>query len=309
MELKEYYEFPEGTNVKMNFIPHWLLDKPNFPCLSNMSYTFINYGGEFIVSLDVSNVTNMDYMFQNCNNLILIDGIKDWDVSKVTTMNSMFYNCKNLTSIDSSNWDTSGVTTMSNMFYGCEKLTSIDLSNWDTSGVTTMNSMFYNCKNLTSIDGIKDWDTSKVTNMGNMFYNCENLTSIDLSGCNTSGVTTMDGMFNGCKNLTSVSSIRADKISISTYSSPFGTSNNTVLTDFGGFINLKNSWNGNHCVNKLTVLSHQSLINILNGLYDFTGNNQTPTSSQGKIKFGSTHLATLSDDEKAIATNKGWTLS
>ena len=257
MELKEYYEFPEGTNVKMNFIPHWLLDKPNFPCLSNMSYTFINYGGEFIVSLDVSNVTNMDYMFQNCNNLILIDGIKDWDVSKVTTMNSMFYNCKN----------------------------------------------------LTSIDGIKDWDTSKVTNMGNMFYNCENLTSIDLSGCNTSGVTTMDGMFNGCKNLTSVSSIRADKISISTYSSPFGTSNNTVLTDFGGFINLKNSWNGNHCVNKLTVLSHQSLINILNGLYDFTGNNQTPTSSQGKIKFGSTHLATLSDDEKAIATNKGWTLS
>lgn len=205
--------------------------------------------------------------------------------------------------------DVSNVTNMSNMFYSCTKLTSLDVSNWDTSNVATMGSMFYYCTNLTTINGIENWDTSKLTIMGSMFVNCSNLTSLDLSNLDTSKVTDMSGMFYNCNKLTSLSSIRADSISIASYNSPFGTSANSTLVDFGGFINLKTSWNGSYCLDKLTALSHQSLVNILNGLYDFTGNGETPTSSQGKIKFGSTHLANLSDDEKAIATNKGWVLS
>ena len=56
-------------------------------------------------------------------------------------------------------------------------------------------------------------------------------------------------------------------------------------------------------------LNVNSLLSILNGLYDFTGNGETPTSSQGKLTLGSTNLAKLSDEQKAIATDKGWTLS
>ena len=255
MTLQEYYNFPEGIVPQLKGIPHWLEDKPNFPCPTDMSYAFAFYKGTSIPELDTSNVANMTYMFNQCQNLTSLD-LSSWDTSKVTNMNSMFYYCRNLTSLDVSNWDTSKITNMSSMFYYCEKLTSLDLSNWDTSKVTNMNDMFSTCNKLETL-----------------------------------------------------SSIRADSLSISSYSSPFGGSNNTTLVNFGGFINLKTSWNGSYCLDKLTALSHQSLINILNGLYDFTGNNQTPTSSQGKLKLGSTHLANLSDDEKAIATNKGWTLS
>ena len=80
------------------------------------------------------------------------------------------------------------------------------------------------------------------------------------------------------------------------------------LTDFGGLIGLRASITSGG-FNNAPNLSHQSLINILNGLYDFTGNGETPTSSQGKLTLGSTNLAKLSEDEKAIATDKGWVLS
>jgi surface protein len=281
MTLQEYYNFPEGIVPQLKGIPHWLEDKPNFPCPVDMSYAFAYSKIAVVPPLDVSKVTNINFMFDNC---------------------------RNLTSIDLSNWDTSNVTSMLSVFNYCTNLTSIDLSNWDTSKVNNMQGVFTYCENLTSIV-LSNWDTSNVTAMNNMFSYCHKLTSLDLSSLDTSKVTNMDSMFYECKNLTSLSSLRADSLSISSYTSPFGYSNIKNLVDFGGFINLKSSWNGSYCVDKLTALSHQSLINILNGLYDFTGNGETPTSSQGKIKFGSTHLAKLSDDEKAIATNKGWTLS
>jgi surface protein len=174
----------------------------------------------------------------------------------------------------------------------------------DVSNVTNMSDMF-NGANMMYIEGIEDWDVSKVTNMKNLFTLCT-FTSLDLSKWDTSKVSNMDYAFN-MSSLKSLSSLRADSLSISSYLSPFGS--NYSLVDFGGFINLKSNWNGSYSVETLKSLSHQSLVNILNGLYDFIGNSETPKSSQGKIRFGSTHLANLSEEEIAIATNKGWTLT
>ena len=255
MNLREYYNLPEGTNANLSFTPSFYdtVDKYPYPCPPSMEYAFSNYKG---------------------------DSVPELDTSKVTTMNSMFSSCKNLISLDLSNWDTSNVTDMNYMFNVCSNLTTLDLSNWDTSKVTTMNQMFQTCSKLTSLD-LSNWDTSKVT--------------------------TMNSMFGSCDVLTSVPSLRADSLTIASYQSPFGS--NTKLVDFGGFINLKSSWKGSYGVDKLTALSHQSLINILNGLFDFTGNNEVPTSSQGQLQLGTTHLGKLTDEEKAIATNKGWVLS
>ena len=205
--------------------------------------------------------------------------------------------------------DVTNVTSMESMFNGCANLLLLDLSTWNTSNVSNMTSMFSGCTALKKIKGIENLNVSKNTTMKQMFYGCSGLTSLDLSSWDTSNVTDMDNAFASCSSLVSISAIKADKLSISSYTSIFGSSNNTTLVDFGGFINLKSSWNGSYAVEKLTALSHQSLINILNGLYDFTGNGEVPTSAQGKIKLGTTHLAKLSDDEKAIATNKGWVLS
>ncbi len=76
---------------------------------------------------------------------------KDSDTSKVTNMNSMFDYCNNLTSLDLSGWDTSKVTDMSSMFYGCNNLNLLDLSGWDMSNVTDTTVMFDGCTALETI--------------------------------------------------------------------------------------------------------------------------------------------------------------
>ena len=67
---------------------------------------------------DVSNVTDMSYMFFACEELKSVGDISSWDVSKVESMISMFSHCKTLTSVgDLSNWDVSNVKYMSYMFH------------------------------------------------------------------------------------------------------------------------------------------------------------------------------------------------
>jgi hypothetical protein len=53
------------------------------------------------------------------------------------------------------------------------------------------------------------------------------------------------------------------------------------------------------CVDACTLLSHDSLMSIINNLTTVTGKT---------LDLGATNLAKLTDEEKAIATNKGWTL-
>ena len=59
-------------------------------------------------------------------------------------------------------------------------------------------------------------------------------------------------------------------------------------------------------ISHLTQLEHSSLLVIINGLYDYVG---AGSSGTRYIKLGATNLAKLSDEEKAIATSKGWTIA
>ena len=147
---------------------------------------------------DTSKVTDMDYMFSDCNSLKSLD-ISGWNTSNVTRMSGMFSNCRSLTSLDLSSFDTSNVTSMGSMFDGCSGLASLDVSNFNTSKVTDMSGMFYGCDGLTSLD-LRNFNTSNVTSMNLMFNNCSNLTSLDLSKWDISEGTIINNMFEGCSN-------------------------------------------------------------------------------------------------------------
>ena len=71
--------------------------------------------------------------------------ISDWDVSNATNMPFMFYGCDKLKSIgDISGWDVSKVINMSYMFAFCKKFNQ-DISNWDVSKVKYKIDMFDKC--------------------------------------------------------------------------------------------------------------------------------------------------------------------
>ena len=203
--------------------------------------------------------------------------------SNVTDMYSMFYNCSRLVSVPL--FDTSNVTDMHYMFYNCSRLVSVPL--FDTSNVTDMYSMFTGCSSLTSVPL---FDTSNVTNMNNMFNGCSSLTSVPLF--DTSNVTNMNNMFNGCSSLTSVPL--------------FDTSNVTNMSNmFYGCSNLETI----HMKNIGVSLNiHYSTKFTREALVEIIGNLKTVTSTK-TLTMGSTNLAKLTDEDKSVATSKGWTLA
>lgn len=240
--------------------------------------------------LDTSNVTDMREMFNGCKSLTTIPLL---DTSDVTNMYYMFNSCSSLQSIPKLN--TSNVTTMENMFRDCSLLQSIPLL--DCGNVNRMYAMFYQCKSLTTIPQL---DTSNVISMESMFYNCPKLQSIPT--LNTTNVTNMYYMFNGCSSLQSIPLLDCGKIT--NMGTIFGWNNITTLTDLGGFKDLKISITSNF-LDKAPNLTTDSLMNVINNVYDLTANGLSGQS----LKFGSTNLNKLTEEQIAVATAKGWTLT
>ena len=169
---------------------------------------------------------------------------------------------------------------------------------YDTSKVTNFNSAFYECTSLLKCLNI---DTTSAIDMGDMFYYCPSLKNIP--SLNTSNATKISGMFTSCSSLMSVPLL--DCSNVTSIYNVFGYSDIETLTDLGGFKNLKiNFTNG---LNHLPNLTIQSLMNVINNLYDFRANGDSTTTRT--LELGTTNLNKLTDEQKAIATNKGWSLT
>lgn len=178
-------------------------------------------------------------------------------------------------------YDFSNCTNMHRMFYECSKLTSVPL--FDTSKVTTMDSMFYYCSNLTSIPA---FDTSNVTNMNVMFYLCNVLTTVPELNCQS-----ITSQFNY------------------NFYAPFGSC--SKLESFGGFKDLGKNFTGSssktfYMGTNNQALTHESMINTFNGLYDLTTTSYTGTATFWVSKYP---YDNLTEDDIAIATAKGWVIS
>ena len=279
--------------------------------------SFYAYNGteldEEIANLDTSNITSMYDMFSGCSSLQTLD-LSNFDTSKVTNMSYMFNNCQKLTTLDLSNFDTSNVTNMSDMFDYCQQLTNINISSFNTSNVLNMSRMFNSCSRLLDLN-LSNFDTSKVTNMSGMFNYCRVLDTIDLSNFDTSKVTDMSNMFENCYDLTTILGIiSADNVK--NLNAMFNRCN--LLTNFSGLLNLGQAYStassANYYAYKVnlsscTKLTEQSLINILNNLYDI----KTKGCKAQQVVLGSTNLAKLvSEEGQAALSNaqaKGWTVS
>ena len=161
---------------------------------------------------DVSNVKNMDQMFEHT---IFNGDISEWDVSNVTTMSFMFSD--SAFNGDISKWDVSNVITMDRMF-SHSKFTGEngDISGWDVSNVKDMSYMFsytnfnqpigkwdiHNVRDISGMFGktnyfnqdISDWDIRNITYMSTLFY-CAKSFNKDLSKWDVRNVEEMNYMF------------------------------------------------------------------------------------------------------------------
>ena len=171
---------------------------------------------------------------------------------------------------------------------GYSKATSFEgiINFSDTSNVTDMSNMFNNCKNILNIPLL---DTSKVTNMDQTFKGCSDINSIPLF--DTSNVTSMEYMFSSCTHLKEIPSIDVSKVTNMNYMFNYCYELKKIsMRNIGANLDIN-----------ICSFTREALLEII-------GNLKTVTTTK-TLKIGSTNLAKLTDEDKAIATNKGWTLA
>ena len=172
-------------------------------------------------------------------------------------------------------------------FYYCEKVESISFKTVPTP--SDCRSIFSNCNLLKEIPVM---DISMCTSMEYMFCQCQTITTIP--AVNTSKVTSIYRTFDYCLKLQSLPEL--DFSNVTNVTNSFRDCQS--LTDLGGFIGLK----VNLDLSGSSKLTHESLLNVINKAADVT-------AAPATLYLGSTNLAKLSDEEKGIATAKGWTLA
>lgn len=336
--LIEYFEYSSNTTVpKVSGYSSNLFGQ----CSLLKSIPFINTSeatslyGMFqecynllnIPKIDTSKVKNVNYMFNKC---YLIRSIPELDFSSVTTCSETFSYCQSITEIP--NIDISKSTNTSYMFRDCRSLSKIptlDLSSCldarhmfsstmveelnliNVNNIPKTSSMFYFCIRLKRINGftpsgeidcsymfnqcqnleeIRTIDFS-TNNLENCFYNNFSLKSITFS--DTSKCTNFQSTFSYCKGLVSIYGL--DFTSATTANSMFQYCNSLVNVQIDNITQ-------NLDLSASKYISKESMIYLFNQLVDLTG------QSAKTIKFNTSNIYKPTDEEKAIATAKNWTV-
>ena len=223
------------------------------------------------------------------------------DTSNMTSFKSLFNSCASLQTAPQ--FDTYNATNCGEMFYGCTSLASVPL--YDFSKVKTIYRIFYNCRSLLEAPL---FDLSNCEELSQAFYGCSKLVAIPQY--NTSKCTVFINAFDNCTNLTTIPEL------------DFGLANNisglvstnTKLTTLGGFKDLGKSYSTNWSENssygslnlsKSTSLTYDSLMNVINNLYDIASIGVSPQ----QLNLGAENLSKLSESDIAIANSKGWNVS
>lgn len=168
----------------------------------------------------------------------------------------------------------------------------------DMLACDNLGNCFYNCTDLTSISFPEGFGRTAV-DIGGCFYNCSSLTSLTLPDGFGQNATTLArgiaGCFHGCSVLESLHLPSGFGQNATKLANCFSYC--SALKTITGNPNFKVSLSMSAC----SKLTHDSIMVVINGL-------QTVTTTQ-KLTLGSTNLAKLTEADKKIATDKGWTLA
>lgn len=249
--------------------------------------------------------------FQDCSNLRTVSNICHRS-SETSYAKIRFINCPNLTSV--TNFDARGVELVE--FRDCPSLTTLDIVNMQgvkqVGGAYT--GMFQDCPSLISVPVALSEAPLYYANY--MFQNCSSLTTIpplDTSNCEE-----FSNMFENCFSLATIPPLDASHAYMSSEDSyNFNRCFSGFTGTFGGFTNLGKGLISS--VSKIIVLkigpessasnwignlNAQSIINILNNLYDVSQISGRTT----RIEIVGDVWNEIPEEVITSAAAKGWTI-
>lgn len=259
----------------------------NFSNVTDASSIF--YYCRNLTSFDCSRfqspLVNVDGAFSECRKVVL-SNVNSINLSQCTQMYNTFKFVKSITDSNLNDWDFSNMQILADVFTGVD-LGTLDLSGWDMSNIIDISGLFSSAKGTLNITG---WNTASLQGAGNAFSSTNLILDVPL----------LD--FGSYKN-TGLS-----------YPYPFGSSyyTNPNITNLGGFKDLGKGYTTNDAgysglnLSTLPNLTYESAMNVINNLYDM---NLTSLTITPVLTLKSTVYNLLSDEDKAIATNKRWTIT
>ena len=192
-----------------------------------------------------------------------------------------------------------GIEKVSDLSYLFANFKSLQTIHWGDKEFTASNvsSMFSKCEALESV--LLPKIIRSISSFTYMFDGCKKIKSIDLTSLRFSTPDSMVSVFNGCKSLESVNLSTLDTSQVKSANSTFGSCTSLANIIFPenlfpntGFKNLDLSY---------SPLTHDCAVDIFNKL-------ATRTNSPS-LKLSATTKGYLTENEIAIATNKGWVVS
>ena len=216
------------------------------------------------------------------------------DFTSAASLYRCFADCADLTTLTFPVGFGKAAENLGQCFIRCGSLESLALPDGFGQAATDIASCFFSCAKMTSL-ALPAGFGGVATDASRCFQGCAALESLALPDGFGQAATTLYNCFANNPALTSL-----------TLPAGFGQNatnlnvcfrNCSALAEITGNPSFKVSLSLSPCPN----LTHDSLMVVINGL-------QTVTTSQ-TLTLGTANLAKLTDEEKKVATDKGWTLA
>ena len=272
-----FYEY-QGTSVD------GLIQYSDTENVESISRTFYRSKVVKVPELNTSKVKNFSYTFAYSS----INEFPNWNFSNAEDISHLLNQCKSLkTGIVINNLSKLTGDYCLNGAFQQSAVTSITLNDLNPNIAYSIDSAFFDNGWLKSISlNTTTGVPMKVKSMSETFNYCSQLKTLplmDLTQCTSFSIT-------GCNALESIPAYDLSNITSINLNSLY------KLKEFHA-TGMKVSFN----ISSSTNFTKEALVEILNNL-------ATVTTTQ-TLTMGATNLAKLTDEDKLIATNKGWTLA
>ena len=271
---------------------------------SNNLYLGANYSTGYIFSALKSvpelkfanNVLNIDNMFQLCPELVSIDDTA-FNGKKIDTIRYAFRECGNLINCGHIDQFTS-FPNLGQAFKDCHSLPYLPISKLphNTSGDSNSDQIYLGCTSITDItDAYSDSENDGIININSKdIFTATNITELPesyIEGTNQCfsewfrycPIVIYRGTLNGTKEIKN--------------NDAFKSCQQFRMTNITRSLDIRNNQ-----YNHYNLYTRDELLWIFN-------NGLEPVSTTQTLTIGAAALALLTDEDKAIATNKGWTLA
>ena len=126
------------------------IDKPKYDTSNVISFANVFKGCSSLKTIDISNLrTNkVNSIAGLCKNCSFLTNFKSGKLSNASNYDSAFENCQNLVSIDVNKWEPMEGTTFKNMITGCKNLLTFEAKQWNAYFIDMVKNSSTNYNNV-----------------------------------------------------------------------------------------------------------------------------------------------------------------